>query len=341
MAQKRLTVAIPTYRRPHLLARLLADLARQSRLPDRLIGVDGEGDSPEVKAAIEASPWRSLARTSIIHSTRANLPFQRVAASAAAGSEGVILYVDDDLRIPCSDSVQQVVSTLEDSATDVVAATAEIQGLTPSADPSAALRRWGAARGSLPGELTPSGVRLPPLGGTTPTVRWLRGGVMAIRADILSRLRVPHALLALAQRGWGLGEDLILARMLCRHGQIVLARRARFEHSREAHSVAYRRDDLGFGFGSAYSRRLVNDYYRGGAPPRLPDRIALLRTYAGASVWHGWQAALRRTSSRFAIGYAAGALAGVLHPPSVRRLTPDIDWSEELRLSAAQEQWLA
>lgn len=341
MAQERLTVAIPTFRRPHLLARLLEDLARQSRLPDRLIVVDGEGRSPEVSAVVEASPWRSLARTSIVHSTRANLPFQRIAASVAAGSEGVVLYLDDDLRIPCSESVREVVSTLEDSTTDIVAATAEIEGIAPSSGPAAASSRWGAALRSLPGELTPTGVRMAPLDGAAPTVCWLRGGVMAIRADALSQVRVPHALLALAQRGWGLGEDLILARMLSGYGRIVLARRARFEHPRETNSVAYRRDDLGFGFASAYSRRLVNDYYRGDALPRLPDRIALLRTYAGASVWHALQAARQRTSSRFAIGYAAGAFAGILHPPSVRRLTPNIDWSEELRRSAAQEQWLA
>ncbi len=340
MAQKRLTVAIPTFRRPDLLAQLLADLARQSRLPDRLIVVDGEGESPQVSAVVEASPLRSHARTSIIHSTRANLPFQRHAASVAAGSEGVVLYLDDDLRIPCSDSVHEVVSTLETSTTDIVAATAEIEGVAPSSGSTAA-PRWGAARWALPGELTPTGVRLAPLGGATPTVCWLRGGVMAIRADVLAQVRAPDALLALAQRGWGLGEDLILARMLCGYGRIVLAHRARFEHPREANSVAYRRDDLGFGFASAYSRRLVNDYYRGAALPRFPDRIALLRTYAGASAWHAWQAARRRSSSRFAIGYAAGAFAGILRPPSARRLTPDIDWSEELRRSAVREQWLA
>jgi len=341
VAQERLTVAIPTFRRPQLLAGLLADLARQSRLPDRLIVVDGEGRSPEVMAAVEASPWRSLAKTSIIHSTRANLPFQRIAASAAAGSEGVILYLDDDLRILCPESVHEVVSPLEDSPTDIVAATAEIEGIASSPGRSAASRRWGAARLSLPGELTPTGVRLEPSGGTAPAVRWLRGGVMAIRADALSGVRAPDALLALAQRGWGLGEDLILARMLCRHGRIVLARRARFEHPPEANSVAYRRDDLGFGFASAYSRRLVNDYYRGGAQLTPADRMALLRTYAGAGLWHGFQAARGRTSSRFAVGYAAGAFAGILRPPTARRLTPDIDWPAELRLSAAQEQWLA
>jgi GT2 family glycosyltransferase len=69
VAQERLTIAIPTYRRPHLLAGLLADLALQSRLPDRLIVVDGEGTSPKVSAVIEASRWPSLARTSIIHSS--------------------------------------------------------------------------------------------------------------------------------------------------------------------------------------------------------------------------------------------------------------------------------
>jgi hypothetical protein len=178
------------------------------------------------------------------------------------------------------------------------------------------------------------------LGGAAPTVCWLRGGVMAIRADALSQVRAPDALLALAQRGWGLGEDLILARLLLSRGRIVLARRARFAHPPEANSVAYRRDDLGFGFASAYSRRLVNDYYRGEAPAQLPDRIALLQTYAGASLWHGLQAARRRTSSRFALGYAAGAVVGLLRPPTARRLTPEIDWAEELRLSAAQEQWL-
>jgi glycosyltransferase involved in cell wall biosynthesis len=340
VAQERLTVAIPTFQRPQLLARLLADLARQSRLPDRLIVVDGEGGSPEVRAAVADSPWPSVARTSIIRSTRANLPFQRIAASSAAGSEGVILYLDDDLRIPCRDSVQELISTLEGSAAKTVAATADIEGIEPSSGISAA-RRWGAVRQSLPGELTPAGVRLAPHDGIAPTVRWLRGGVMAIRANVLSQVRVPDVLLALAQRGWGLGEDLILACMLCRHGQIVLARRARFEHPQVANSVAYRRDDLGFGFASAYSRRLVNDYYRGGARPLPADRIALLRTYAGASAWHVVQAAGRRASSRFAIGYVAGAIAGILRAPAARRLTPDIDWPEELRRTAAQEQWLA
>lgn len=340
MAQERLTAAIPTFRRPRLLARLLEDLARQSRRPDRLIVVDGEGRSPEVAAAVEESPWRSLARTSIIHSTRANLPFQRLAASAAAGPEGIILYLDDDLRIPCPESVHEVVSVLEGSDSDIVAATAEIEGIAPYSQGPAAARRWGAARLSPPGELTPTGVRVAPVGGEMPTVRWLRGGVMAIRAGALSQVRAPDALLALAQRGWGLGEDLILARLLSSRGRIVLARRARFEHPADANSVAYRREDLAFGFASAYSRRLVNDYYRGGAPPRLADRIALLRTYAGGSLWHGFQAARRRTSPRFAAGYAAGAFAGIVRPPSAQTLTPDIDWPEELRQSVAQEQWL-
>src|SRR5690606_25555002 len=108
----------------------------------------------------------------------------------------------------------------------------------------------------------------------------------------------------------------------------------------DAHSVAYRRDDLGFGFASAYSRRLVNDYYRGGAPPHLVDRIALLRTYACASLWHGYRAARREISPRFAAGYAVGAFAGILRPPSARTLTPGVNWTEELRLSVGQEQWI-
>jgi GT2 family glycosyltransferase len=341
VAQERLTIAIPTCRRPHLLGLLLDDLAQQSLLPDRLIVVDGEGGSPKVLAAIQRSPWGSLAMTSVIHSTRANLPFQRLLARGAAGAEGVLLYLDDDLRIMDRDSVREVVAALGGRSSDIVAATAEIQGIVPSAAPPQAARRWGSARLAAPGELTPTGVRILPTDGTAPSVSWLRGGVMAVRADVLSRIQLPDALLALAQRGWGLGEDLILARLLSRHGRIVLARRARFEHPREPNSQAYRRDDLGFGFGCAYSRRLVNDYYRGGLRPHFSDRVALLRTYAGASLGHGWRALRHGASARFAIGYATGACAGVFRPPSASRLTPGIDWSEEFRQCTVKEQWFA
>ena len=55
---RRLTIAIPTYRRAHLLGRLLGELARQTRRPDRLVVVDGEGGAREPREAVEESGWR-------------------------------------------------------------------------------------------------------------------------------------------------------------------------------------------------------------------------------------------------------------------------------------------
>lgn len=340
MAQERLIVAIPTYRRPHLLRRLLHDLAQQSLLPDRLIIVDGEGGSPAVRAVVEKSAWPAQAHTSIIPSTRANLPFQRLLARSAAGTEGIVLYLDDDLSIQTPNSVQETVAALQSAPPLFVAATADIYGMSAPPLQSLAVRLWGSARSSPRGGLTPTGVRLQPSEGDYPEVAWLRGGVMAVRAAVLARIDVPDALLAMAERGWGLGEDLILARLLSRHGRFVLARRARFVHPREPHSVAYRRDAREYGFGCAYSRRLFNDYYRGGQPPQWKDRVALLKTYAGATVLNSWRALRSRADKDFAVGYVRGAYQGILHPPTAERLTPNVDWVEELRCSNSHEQWL-
>ncbi len=340
MGPERLTIAIPTYRRPLALGALLEDLHLQDCVPDRLVVVDGEGGSEEVRGAVQRSGWPGRIPTTLIRSTRANLPFQRNLAGRAARSQGALLFLDDDLRIPDTGSVGELLAALGDPTT--VAATVQIFGIPPSPPPSAPARLWGAARQFPPGSLTPTGVRRAPCPAARfAAVDWLRGGVMAIRAQAFGALQTPGALLALAECGWGLGEDLILARLLARRGRLVVANRAQFVHPAEPNSVAYRRDPNSFGFACAYSRRLVNDFYRGGGPPTLGDRAALLRTYLGAGIHHAWRAATDTGSLDFVLGYARGAAAGVFAPPSARRLTPHVDWAREFARSLSQQECLA
>jgi hypothetical protein len=101
--------------------------------------------------------------------------------------------------------------------------------------------------------------------------------------------------------------------------------------------VAYRRDAFGRGYAAAYSRRLLNDHFRGFDPPRWSDRLALIKSYAvNASL--SWVRGLRLAdgnASAFAAGYTIGALRGTLQAPASRRLTPAIDWRADAESALA------
>ena len=85
------------------------------------------------------------------------------------------------------------------------------------------------------------------------------------------------------------------------------------------------------GFAQAYSRRLINDSYRGFDRPTWSDRIALAKHYAGMNLinlrlsclrpgWEQWN---------FACGYAWGTWRGIFQPPTARRLAPGVDWRHD------------
>ncbi len=221
-----LAIAVPTYRRPHLLAQLLADLTMQDLKPDVLLVLDGDVHGDETRKAL-ARGWPFATR--LIHSTQANLPFQRRLAYEASSGCDRLLYLDDDLRIRDHTSMRLVVDALDGH--DVVAATAPIR--TPGArNPQPWALGRGSSRRVWPGDLTPAGNRTAPPadGGAYPQVGWLRGGVMAFRRSALSLDCFPEALLSMASTGLGLGEDLVIARRVLRRGRIALAIDAEFEH---------------------------------------------------------------------------------------------------------------
>lgn len=321
-AKSGLTLAVPTFRRPQLLGRLIEQVTRQTLLPDALVVIDGEGGAPEVRAVAGNSPIP----TRFIPSTLANLPFQRYLGRLAAPPEArALLYLDDDMVLPEPDAIERLTAPLLESWPDVVAVTANINTGKQARPPSQAARRFGAARKAKPGSLTVGGVRIEPDGDADYAhVQWLRGGVMGFRADILSSDCFPEDLFALAGRGWGMGEDLALARRVLRKGRILLVRNARFDHPSEDVTRAVNGKDLQFGFASAYSRRLLLDLYRGDVSPLLTDRLALVRTWGGAFL-----AAAGDGRGVFAAGYAAGALFGMCRPPTSELLSPGVDWQFE------------
>ena len=329
-ANRSLTLAVPTFRRAALLARLIEQVGHQTCRPDSLVLIDGEGGCPAVAAVARNAAAAGL-HTTLVRSTQANLPFQRYLGRLAAERSGALVFLDDDLILEDRQALGALTEPLLRGSGRVAAVTAQIRSPGRAARPLAIARRFGRIRSTQPGSLTPGGVRTPPASNSAPyaEVGWLRGGAMAFRTSALTADCFPHALFALAGRGWGMGEDLALALRVLRKGRILLARQARFGHPGDDSSRAVRSEELIRGFASAYSRRLLNDLYRGDQPPRVSDRLALGATQVGALA-----TALRDGRIQFAVGYAGGALAGLLRPPSPA-LQPEISWELEASVSLA------
>jgi len=121
-----LALCVCTYRRPTLLARLLSDVLDQSLHLDRVIVVDGDPSSGEVVAALESHPITRRIDTSYVPSNHANLAYQRYQGWRVAQGCRVLLYLDDDLRIPGRDHLRRLLSPLFAETADAVATTAAI-----------------------------------------------------------------------------------------------------------------------------------------------------------------------------------------------------------------------
>ena len=344
----RLAVCIPTYRRSRLLCRLLEDLAGQTLQPQTVIVVDGEPRSGEVLRALRDAALPASWRLVYVPSNHANLAYQRYLGWRAAAGADWLLYLDDDLILRNSAALEKVLTPLMRGEHGVVAVTAEVtvpgsdgdRVPRPSGLAARLVERFGSGRGIPPGDLTPSGHRQVPVfrGREYEEVAWLRGGVMAIRMDALGPECFSDALFALYHAG-GKGEDTFLGRRLSAKGRILLAFETGIEHPSSDTPKAYPSDPYGFGRALAYSRRLLNDYYRGFDPPRLSDRVALVKSYAGnlALAWLRAVTSLRRDHRRYALGYTAGVALGLLRKPTARNLAPHIDWwgDAERALAAA------
>jgi len=318
MNQPRLAVVIPTYRRPALLARLLDDLARQSRLADELWIVDGEGGSADLRQAVRNSGWALGGRTAaILASTRANLPFQRYAGRVAASAASCLLYFDDDVRLRSPNVVADLVRAVEGGA---AGATAEIRMGPPSGPRPGLTALLGPARLAQPGSLTASGARVPPLRSERifPSIEWLRGGAMAFRTAALPLEAYPPELFELAEMGYGLGEDLVLAVIAGRSGELVLAREAIVEHPGDDVTRSYATDPERRGYARAVSRRL----------------LAELRPFSAGRLWTAHAGAMAEallSHNSGALRYAAAYLRGAMVRARTGRFCPPsgVDWRAE------------
>lgn len=343
----RVAICIPTFRRPHLLEKLLDDLSGQIWLPETVIVVDGDPGSGEVLRKLQGAPSFEKWRLMYVVSNHANLPYQRYLGYRAAEGHDLILYLDDDLRVDQKDAVEKVIAPLLDSSTQYVAGTSTIRFPAPTMGSNARGSRkrtsalahlFGSARHIAPGGLTPAGHRvLPREDGDYVRVEWLRGGVMAFRMSAMSDEVFSDDLFALAEVGCGMGEDTYLGLQLRCKGPLYFAHCAVFEHPNADTPKAYPTQRFRKGLADSYSRRFLNDHYRCIASPSGADRWALLKSWFGAALlswWRGLRGA-NRGQLAYAAGYTAGFVRGLTVPPRARRLTPGISWRRDAETALA------
>lgn len=346
--QRKLAVCICTYKRVPYLQKLLGDLCRQSCQPDHLIIVDGAPETPAVPEMLREFPFPSGWQVSYVPTNHSCLSYHRYLNWLAASRLGcdILLYLDDDLRIKRDDAVAKTLAPFSWENRKVVGVTgnttfgdaSKFAGAGALADrvewsqqKIPLLVRWlGAARRLPVGGLSPSGHRRTPedQGRDYEEVAWLSGRVMAYRMDALTRECFAPDMFALDITIGGLGEDTFLSRRVGTRGQLLLAFCAHFEHPDDDLPKAYSTKALEFGFATAYSRRFLNDNFRGFNPPRLSDRLALLKSYLGTCLLNWLRAVTHPRPHRFAYarGYTQGAWQGLVHKPTAGNLTPGIDW---------------
>ncbi|HUG81627.1 MAG TPA: glycosyltransferase [Bryobacterales bacterium] len=340
-----LAICIPTYRRPRLLRRLLADLAQQTLWPEQLIVVDGDPSSRDARDVAEYAGF-DIPSVTYVPSNHANLPFQRYLGWRAAARQRWLVYVDDDLRVPDKEALEKLILPLEALPGEVAGVTARIEfpnrpaghaSVDESSSEGSVLRalarRFGSAHRTQAGGLTPVGYRKPPAHAAESyaATQWLRGGVMAFDRDVLDEECFGECLFALADVQAGLGEDTIISMKAARRGRLLFARYVRFVHPDDDSPKAYAFEGYRAGWAHAYSRRLINDSYRGSEPPTWADRAALVRHYLGKNLLNLRQCYLCADWDKwnFAAGYAWGTVWGLCQPPNARRLAPGVDWQRD------------
>jgi glycosyltransferase involved in cell wall biosynthesis len=313
------------------------DLAMQTICPSQFIIVDADFDSGEVGRVLAQVRTDSAARFTHIPSNHRNLPYQRYLGWLAAKGRDVLLYLDDDLRIADAEFLTKILLPFTWEGRNIVGVTAPIQFSSRGATLSggngtkgklAAL--FGSARRVAPGGLSPAGDRVSVRYDGRPyvSVSWLCGGVMAYSMRALSREVFSDALFSLYERRWGKGEDTVLSRRVNTKGGMLMACEAPVSHPDADDAQAYPRDPFRFARSVAYSRRLINDNYRGIDRAHWSDRAALVKSYLANCVWNGLDALVSQERAKFLYwaGYATGAALGLIAPPDARRLTPEIQW---------------
>jgi hypothetical protein len=138
-----------------------------------------------------------------------------------------------------------------------------------------------------------------------------------------------------------MGEDTFLSHRVSHKGKMLLASEVVLSHPDDALPNSYPIQARNLGYAIAYSRRLLNDYYRGNLPPRLSDRIALLKSYIGHILLSWCRVFMKISSYRhltaYAWGYSLGAIRGLLQRPTAKNLTPEINWRKDAEAALANQ----
>jgi GT2 family glycosyltransferase len=320
-----LAVVIPTYKRPHLLQRLLADLMCQSVVPGLCVVVDGAPESGDVlfmlNELVASQPWQ----TTYIPSNHANAPYQRYLGAEIAKEYKWVIFFDDDIRVHESDVIEKIIEPFLWRNRSIV-------GVSPRIDfPSRSLIQKKTRNNYLPGSVTPVGDRVLPFddGSAYVTVAALRGGVMAYRLKALLSVMFCEDAFAMSHIRCGLGvDDTFLSRQVGQFGELLYASCVRVEHPDTDVSRAYPASSYNLAYARAYSRRFINDHFRVNRLPTLSDRYFLLKNLLGnvsLGFWRAFQT-MDKVQLAYAWGYLRGALRAFLQEPTSKNLTPGINW---------------
>lgn len=339
-------VGVCTYKRTSLLIKLIEDLFAQSRQPDRLILVDGDPSSGEVRKVVLNHPMNNRIR--YVASNHPNVAYQRYLVWRAATESvcDVLLYFDDDLRLPDKETLSQIAGFLN-GETDVVGVTVPL-AVGPDAvfrghevvletqrsksQTSWIVRAAGSARHIPPGGLAPSGHRRLPEGKKPEeAVEWLQGRVMGFRMSALDEACFPEALFAANHAGCGFGEDTVISHLVSFKGKLLFLNRLQVVHPDYDLPRAYPIQPFPYGRAVAYSRRVINDHFRGLKKPLFSDRFDLVKSYTGNILLLLFRLIREPKAYRFLYlaGYGWGALKGCFISPSPRHLSPGIDWKKD------------
>lgn len=345
--QSRLALCVCTYKRPQLLELLLLDVKTQTLQPEAIVIVDGDSSSGQILEMLHNLRFPSSISVFYVASNHGNQTYQRYLGWQTSKSLGVkkILYLDDDLRIEQPTAIQNIVAPLDWVERKVVAVTGTLDmGMPKSDDDSLTLvelreglpdssnviSRFGTSRKYQPGDVTSAGNRIPVIYSGNPyePVKWLRGGAFAIRVDSLSKEILSDDIFAMNHMRYGLCEDLIISRRLISSGEIMLAFNAVFRHPSEDPPKAYSSNAYQLAFAIAYSRKWFNDNYRGFNPPRLADRLALLKNYMAVLLLNTWRVLISFNKQRalFTYGFLRGIVYSLIKKPTSDSLTPGINW---------------
>jgi len=220
--EPRLSVVIPTLRRPDRLASVLESIARADRTPEEVVVVDGD-PRRSAEPVARSSRWAFACR---YEPSPPGLPRQRnVALGAVVGD--VVCFFDDDVvvepgvfgvlrEIFASDEVVGATGRVVETETRaVVGKHSPVRAWIPGGSREGAFTRYG-----FPNRL----VHLD----RPQRIRFMHGSCMAVRAEVARKVGFDEAL-----TGYALGEDEDFSYRVSSLGTIVYDPRIVVHHAKE------------------------------------------------------------------------------------------------------------